>query len=298
LDTLSVVEKIVPRLDKFYKIKKQLRDPAFARSILAKLDRLFVLKESVEELLRRRVENAHPIVCFDGIKATKKLVVKYPLFHVSGWWGSKWDRLLTLATYRYGWGKVDSNVAEQCGFSKNYDTRGDTKPVMGRFPTYASYAQLVTQVNNLEYEPLQLPELTGVEVVYNPMLNQKSVSAKKWEWPPLDALEQRMRSITTHLRRDVKKRRDRQERFALQEKKAKDIAKEAKQKQEERERTKKQKQVESEKAKMAKLKEIFKKGPKNKKKTTAEILLKAQAQVMNSKVKKKEKQTSIKGFVK
>jgi len=106
-----------------------------------------------------------------------------------------------------------------------------------------------------------------------------------------------MRSIINHLRRDVKKRRNRQERFALQEKKAKEIAKEAKQKQEERERTKKQKQVESEKAKMAKLKEIFKKGLNNKNKTTAEILLKAQAQVMNSKVMRKGKQTSMKSFV-
>ena len=84
-DTATILDKILPQLDKFTKLKNRMKDPSVAKAILTRLDRLFILNQSVEEIQRRQEENLDPVILFDGIKATTKLMQKYPQFYKNGW---------------------------------------------------------------------------------------------------------------------------------------------------------------------------------------------------------------------
>ena len=151
---------------------------------------------------------------------------------------------MTLGTYYYGWGKVDATVAQDFGFSTKWDTKSLLKkPSMGRFLNFPTFSQLSAQASSLEFLPTEPKQLTRQQIWFCPLLNKKSQSAKSRKWLPRSAREQRMRSIISHLRKEMKKRNERLERAkkakALKEKK--DI---------EREKLKKQIILEKEREKM------------------------------------------------
>merc|ERR1719397_818536 len=93
--------------------------------------------------------------------------------------------------------------------------------------------------------------------MFNPIINEKSSSAKTRKWLPRNAREQRMRSIISHLRREMKRRNDRLKRAkkaqALMEKKAAKL-----------EKVKRQRILAIERVKLARIRNAMKEKSKHK----------------------------------
>jgi len=219
MDPATQVKRIRPvmgNICNFADLQERLKDdPSVARNLLTKLERLFVLKDTVEGMIMRKNRKADPVCSWDDLKVNKssrgpfsRWIVQEEAQAAAIWWGPRWDRVLTLATYRLGWGHVDQTVAERCGFHEHFDSRtmGSTKPLLGRFKNQPTFEQLQAQYDELDCSKDGMSRKRPRSELFEPELNVASNFVKRRKWLPADASQQRLTTIISQFRRGVKKR--------------------------------------------------------------------------------------------
>jgi len=105
LDTLTMLERISPTYSEFPAL---VRKHEAIQDVLLKLERLFILKAVVERLGHQDSSTVSPL--FQEMKLGKAISASRE------YWSPRWDQALTMATYEYGWGLVDTSAAKKFGF--------------------------------------------------------------------------------------------------------------------------------------------------------------------------------------